>query len=103
MAKVNVGKWFGYEDSTKLEQQVKYFIASETECFLNSYYDGCSTEPKTKQEWQDLIYRTIGYYDKMIVNGKEYNHLKFYGKDKILKLIDTYLDNYEDIQDYIKR
>ena len=95
--------WFEYEDSNKLEEQVKYFIASEIEAGLNVYYDEPNTEPMTKDEWKEYVWNTIELLKGMSMNGNEYTHLKFYGKNKIMNLIDTYLDNYEDVQKYIKR
>lgn len=102
MKRVNVEKWFDYEDSQKIEEQVKFFIASEIEAGLNCYYDESNTEPMTKQEWKEYVWNTIELLKGKKMNGNEYTHLKFYGKDNVMRLIDIYLDNYADIQYYIK-
>lgn len=101
MSKVNVEKWFEYDESTRLEHQVKYFIASTVEGYLNGCYD-CDYEPMTRQEWIDYVWNTIDYEKDIIVNGVERKHLYYYGKENTVKLINTYLDNYEDVQPYIK-
>jgi hypothetical protein len=101
MSKVNVEKWFEYDESTKLENQVKYFIASTVEGYLNGCYD-CDYEPMTRQEWIDYVWQTIEYEKDIIVNGVERKHLYYYGKENTVKLINKYLDNYECVQPYIK-
>lgn len=85
--------WFKYGRSKELEHQVKYFIASTIEGYLN----GCHNEgwdPMKRDEWikyvLDEIERSKGTY----VNGTEYTHLRFYGKDKIINLINEYIDRY---------
>lgn len=101
MKKVNVEKWFDYEDSTRIEEQVKFFIASEVEAGLNCYYDGNNDKPMTKDEWKDYVWASIELLKNTMVNGNEFNHLKFYGKENFLKLVDIYLENYEDVKKYI--
>ncbi len=103
MKKINVEKWFEYEDSTRLDEQVKYFIASEVEAGLNCYYDNNNEKPMTKEEWKDYVWNAIKLLKDMRVNGNEFNHLKFYSKEKFLSLVDIYLDNYEDVKPYIAR
>ncbi len=101
MSKVNVIKWFDYEDSRKLEEQVKFYIAGTIEGYLNGCYDD-NYEPMTREEWFDYVWKCIELDKDVIVNGNESKHLTFYGKDKTRKLVETYLDNYADVQEYIK-
>ena len=98
MAKVNVNEWFEYEGSSNLEKQVKYYIASTVEGYLNGCYDD-NYEPMTREDWIKYVWDSIEY--EIQTNGIEPSHLYFYGKKKIEKLINVYLDNYEDVQEYI--
>ena len=101
----NVEKWFGLGESRKLEEQVKYNIAMACEGGLNTYYDGNNDEKMTRQEWREYIYNTLQmcleseYCADLSENAS--NHLRFYGKANTLKLIDEFLYNYEDVQEYI--
>lgn len=101
MTKVNVEKWFEYEESNKLENQVKYYIAITVEGYLNGCYDD-NYESMTKEDWKDYIWNCIEYDKGVYINGNESSHLYFYGKEKTMKLIETYLNNYPDVQNYIK-
>ena len=102
MAKINVENWFMLEESNKLEDQVKGFIAYTVEGYLNGVQFGY--EPMTRQEWKEYIIEDLrrDMACGMIVNGIERKHMKFIGNKKRDKLIDTFLDNYEGVQDYIK-
>ena len=102
-AKINVEKWIEYEESTRLEEQVKFFIASEIEAGLNCYYDNTTEEPMTKEDWKNYVWNSIELLKGMEINGNEYTHLRFFSKEKMFKLIDEYLENYQDIQKYIKK
>lgn len=101
MKSINVSKWFGYEESKKIDEQVKFYIASTIEGYLNGCYDD-DYEPMTREEWFAYVWESIELDRGTIVNGNESSHLYFYGKDKIKRLVDTYLDNYADVQEYIK-
>ena len=102
MTKINVNEWFMLDESNRLEDQVKGFIACTVEGYLNGVQFGY--EPMTRQEWKDYIIenlrREMAY--GIIVNGVERKHMKFIGNKKRDNLIDTFLDNYDDVQDYIK-
>lgn len=100
MAKINVNKWFEYEESTKLEEQVKYYIASTVEGYLNGCYDD-NYEPMSRSDWFEYVWTCIDFDKGQLINGNESSHLYFLGKDKIRKLVNTYLDNYEDMQEFI--
>ena len=101
----NVSNWIWLDNSRKLEDQVKYFIACETEGYLNGINDcGLNEYPSmTKDQWINYVSYglEIAINDGIIINGAENKHLRFYGKDKFIKLIETYIDNYKYIQPYI--
>ena len=102
----NEVRWFRYDESKKLEEQVKYNIAMACEGLLNSYYDGYAEEVHTKDWWINYIYSTMQECFETAW-GSEYGkdaakHLHFYGKEKTINLIEYYLDNYDDVKEYIK-
>lgn len=101
MAKVNVEKWFGFENSTKAEEQAKYFVASSIESYLNGCYND-EYEPMTKDEYKEYVWKDLMMLQDTMINGNEFKHLKFFGKEQMMKLVDTYLDNYEDVKAYLK-
>lgn len=100
MKQENVERWFMLRESSKLEEQVKGFIADTVEGYLNGVYD-CGYEPMTREDWKEYVWKTIQYEKDTITNDVEVNHFKFYGKEKFMKLVDYYLDNYEDVKPYI--
>lgn len=96
----NVNNWFEFEESNKIEEQAKYFIASSIESYLNGCYD-CGYEPMTREDYKEYVWNDLKISQDMMVNGNEFKHLKFFGKEKMMKLIDVYLDNYEDVKSYL--
>lgn len=103
MRKINVEKWFEYDESTRLENQVKYFIACSVEDYLNGCHD-CNYEPMTKDEWIEYVWKDLVAFAEsgMMVNDLEGKHLYYYGKEKTLKLISTFIENYDDVNPYTK-
>lgn len=103
----NVVKWFGLEESRKLEDQVKYNIAMACEGGLNTYYDGNNEEPMTKQEWREYIYSTMQMCFETAwgtdMGEDASKHLRFYGKQNTFNLIDEFLENYDSVQEYIAK
>lgn len=102
---LNVITWFRLDESRKLEDQVKHFIAVETEGYLNGIHD-CGLEeycPMTREGWIEYIKTglTLAINENLMINGQEFKHLRFYGNDKIEKLIETFIDNYSAIQPFI--
>ena len=95
--------WFKLENSKKLEEQTKYFIASTVEGYLNGCYD-CPEDykPMTIQEWIDYVWSNLEYEKNIRVNGNERKHLNFIGKEKFIDLVKFYLNNYADVKQYIK-
>ena len=99
---MNVERWFELEESRKLEDQVKYFIASTVEGYLNGCYDA-GYEAMTKREWIDYVWKTIEYEKDITVNGVERKHLWFYGKSKTEELTTLFIENYKYVKPYIKK
>lgn len=99
MAKINVEKWFEYEESSKLEMQVKYYIASTVESYLNGCYDA-GYEAMTIEGWTEYVWNCLQYDKDAMVNGKEFKHLNFLGKENIVKLTKSFITNYEDAKAY---
>lgn len=97
----NVDNWFELEDSDKLQDQAKAFVAITVESYLNGIYD-CPDEYEaaTVEEWKGYVWNTI-LIDQAYNGGGEYKHLYFYGKDNMMKLVDTYLANYKDVKPYV--
>ncbi len=96
--------WFNLENSKELENQVKYNIACACEGYLNGCHD-CGYEKMTKDEWREYIlfimndtFETGSGTDLGMSAAK---HLRFYGKANTVKLINYYLDNYDDVQEFI--
>lgn len=101
---MNVEKWFGLESGNR-EDQVKYNIAVTVEGWLNGARDS-GYEPVTKEEMKDYTYQvmqewftTSGYSTNQ--KGKV-NSLHFYGKEKTIELIKQFINEYEDLQPYLK-
>lgn len=101
--------WFKYDGSSILEEQVKYNIAVSCEGFINSCYDlgeDSGWYGATKEFWTKGIYQNL--QEEYNVGGTTYmlngegSHLRFYGKKNTLKLIDEYLENYDDVKEFIK-
>lgn len=96
--------WNLLYSSKKLEEQVKFNIASACEGYLNGCRD-CDYPSMSKQEWVEYIYSVM--QDTFETEwgckvGKDAaKHLHFYGKKKTMSLIEYYLENYEDVQKYI--
>lgn len=100
MSKINVNEWFNYEEAKSLEKQVKYYIATTIEGYLNGCYDD-NYQPMTREEWVEYVWTCIEYDKGVLINGRESSHLYFFGKEKTEKLVNVYLDNYADVQEYI--
>jgi hypothetical protein len=98
----DVSKWFSYEDSTTQEKQVKYYIASTIEGYLNGCYDD-NYAPMTKAEYIAYVWDCLKMdaNSGIIVNGNESKHLMFAGREEIEKLTAFFVDNYEDVQKYL--
>ena len=96
--------WHSLYNSKTLEDQVKFNIACACEGYLNGCMD-CGYEAMTKKDWSDYIYAimqdTFETAYGTDIGRDAAKHLHFYGKKKTLALIDYYLDNYADVQDYI--
>ena len=106
MKRLPVCDWHNMNSSGGcLENQVKYNIVQACESYLNGCYD-CGYESMTKQEWADYIYKSIQECFETNTGcfmGKDAaQHLHFYGKANTYKLINYYLDNYDDVKPYIK-
>ena len=103
--------WFNYENKNRmtLEEQVKFNIASVCESFVNSCYDlgdKSGWNKASKEFWANGIYDTM-QTEFNVGNGISYmgdnasKHLRFYGKEKTIKLINEYLENYNDVREFI--
>lgn len=95
--------WFKFDESTKLEEQVKYNIAVNVEAYCNVHYDNHGTDKLTVEELTDYVYAEV--YANYNVAGKSWqdNRLRYYGKNAIMQLVKEYIENYSDVQDFIKR
>lgn len=102
----DVKNWCVAYDAESLEDKVKFNIASQCEGYLNGCRD-CGYEPLTKEEWKNYIYNGMQdefeTSDGCYVGKQAGRQLHFYGKKNTMKLIEEYLEKYEDIQDYITK
>lgn len=100
----DVSDWFDFYKSKKLEEQVKYSIASSTEEYCNMHYDNNDAQKETIQELIDRIYAdvTTTYRQGGSIHLND-NRLRYFGKKNIIKLIQIYLSNYTDVQNFIQR
>lgn len=101
----NVNNWIWMDESKKAEDQIKWAIASEAYGYLNGIND-CGLEeypPMTRDGWAEYIRTGLNIManDNMSINGTEYRHMRFIGKQKTEELIETYIDNCEAIKPYI--
>lgn len=106
MRKTNVEKWFMLDESNKLEDQVKAYIASTVEGYLNGVqWDANMYTPMTKEDWKEYITKNLDRDIEMgmIVNGTEFRHFRFIGNKRFEELMNIFLDNYEDVQEMIQR
>lgn len=104
----DVRDWFGLGESRKLEHQVKYNIASSCEMYVNCHYDnGAGATMLTRSQLIDYIYgylqRDFTFNGTTTMNLNGQTHLNFYGKENTMKLIEQFIDNYEDVQEFIRR
>ena len=107
MENTNVESWFKLEGgrSGSRENQVKYNIAVTVEGWLNGARDE-GYEPTTKTEMETYTYECMQkWYNG---NGFSTKHkgaissLHFHGKENTLALIRQFINEYEDLQPYIK-
>lgn len=100
----DVSNWFEYDESSKLEEQVKYAIASATEEYCNIHYDNDDAQKETIQELIDRVYAdvTTTYRQGGSIHLND-NRLRYFGKKNIIELIQIYLANYTDVQNFIQR
>jgi len=103
---MNVERWFQLDNSRDRENQVKYNIAVTVEGWLNGARDA-GYEPMTPEEMERYTYEVMQeWYTRngCSNSGKEATaHLHFYGKEKTIALIKQFINEYEDLQPYIKR
>lgn len=88
--------------NNKLRQQVRDYIKSTVEGYLNGCYDG-GYEPMTKEEWLEYVWKSLIMDRDAIVNGEEFEHLFFFGKENFLKEVERYLETYDDVKEWIKK
>lgn len=95
----SVESWIMKENARTLEGQMMYKIAAVAEGYLNGVRDG-DYSPMTRAEWIEYINYGIvaDATEGAIVNGNEFKHLMFYGKENRMSMIETYVDNYEGIK-----
>lgn len=99
----DVSNWFNYDESSKLEEQVKYNIAVSVEAYLNGHYDDESAYKATKAELLDRVYKQVTTTFALAGTTRMSNQLRYFGKKNIIELIELYLSNYSDVQDFIQR
>lgn len=85
-----------------LLEEVRSYIADTVEGYLNGCRD-CGYEPMTEQEWIEYVEESLRLDQDMIVNGAEFKHLKFFGKEKFRAEVKKYLSEYPDVQEWIIR
>lgn len=100
----DVSNWSDYDKSSKLEEQVKYSIASTVEEYCNIHYDNDDAQKETFQELLDRVYEdvttTFRQGGSIYLNDKR---LRYFGKKNIIELAKIYITNYSDVQDFIER
>lgn len=99
----DVSNWFEYDESNKLEEQVKYNIAISVEEYLNGHYDDEDAYKATKAELLDRVYEQITTTFTSGGWSRESNQLRYFGKKNIIELIQIYLSNYTSVQNFIQR
>ena len=96
--------WITIENAYELEDQVKFNIANVCEMMINALEDEEITI--TNAQATDYIYKELrkGFMvnDSVLTGKYAASHLRFYGKQKTLILIKEYLENYTNVQEYIK-
>ena len=99
--RASVAYWINLDESTKIEDQAKAFIASSVESYLNGIQDGY--KPMTRQEWKQYIFEDLNRDIRMntIVNGTERKHMRFLGNKRFQELVDIYLERYKPMKNYI--
>lgn len=98
----DVSNWFKYAESRKLEEQVKYNIASTVEQYLNNHYNDENAYKATKEELLNRVYEQLTTTFNSGGHILSSNQLRYFGKDNIVELIKLYIDNYEDLQEFIQ-
>ena len=99
----DVSNWFEYDESNKLEEQVKYNIAVSVEEYLNGHYDDEDAYKATKAELIDRVYEQITTTFTLGGITRMSNQLRYFGKKNIIELIQIYLSNYSSVQNFIQR
>ena len=101
----DVSNWFDFYKSKKLEEQVKYNIASVVEEYCNIHYDnGEYAEKETIDQLIDRVYNEVTvYYRDGEGRGFSDNRLRYFGKANIIELAKIYITNYSDVQSFIQR
>ena len=99
----DVSNWFYYNISPVLKEQVKYNIAVSVEEYLNCHYDDENADKETKAELLDRVYKQITTTFNSGGRTHSSNQLRYFGKKNIIELIQIYLANYTDVQNFIQR
>ena len=86
-----------------LRNDVKEWLEMTVWGYINGIIDD-NYEPMTREGWLDYIMQTldIDASSNQMVNGLEFKHIYFYGKEKIAKIADEYLND-EDVKEYVVR
>ena len=89
---------------TTLTKQVNEMIYQNFYGYVNGIIDD-NYELLTRSEWVEYIIEGLRRDAEhgQIVNGLEFKHLYFYGKDQIVKAINKFLDQETGANEFIKQ
>jgi len=66
----------------KLQDQLKEYIQMTVYSYLNGCEDD-NYEPLTEDDWVEYVLSNLEHDKDIMINGQEFKHLYFCGKDKI--------------------
>lgn len=86
-------------ENKRLQRQVREYIKMTVYGYLNGCVDD-GYEALTVEKWIEYVMRSLELDLNSIVNGEEFRHLYFYGKQNIVDEIHRFLQTDEWVREY---